>query len=174
MCQMEMKTWSQTYAWVSVSRKQMSKCNCRQARTRPYTHTQVWIQVGTWGHAGTQSQILNICRNSVWSQQQSGTILFHSIWCWGRSQVTASHKTNVILLTDAWGLNSGGNNRSVCFSVTFLSLANWQIQFCSVRECRLTFNGWDMWHKIADTWYFCPIGQNISITHHKKIVSTNS
>lgn len=56
---------TQTYAWVSVSRKQMSKCNCRQAHTRPYTHTQVWIQVGTWGHAGTQSQILNICRNSV-------------------------------------------------------------------------------------------------------------
>lgn len=103
MCQMEMKTWSQTYAWVSVSRKQMSKCNCRQAHTRPYTHSSL-IQVGTWGHVCTQSQILNICRNSVWSQQQSGTILLHSIWCWGRSQVTASHKTMSFSLRkhDVW------------------------------------------------------------------------
>lgn len=31
-----------------------------------------------------------------------------------------------------------------------------------------------MWDKIADTWYFCPIGQNTSITHHKKTVSANS
>ena len=38
-------TWSQTYAWVSVNRKQMSKCNCRQAHTHAHAHMQMWSQV---------------------------------------------------------------------------------------------------------------------------------
>lgn len=37
MCQTERKAWSQTYAWVSVSRKQMSKCDHIQAHTHAHT-----------------------------------------------------------------------------------------------------------------------------------------
>lgn len=49
MCQKERDARSQTYAWVFVIKKQMSKCDCTQANThahaRAHTLTKVWIQV---------------------------------------------------------------------------------------------------------------------------------
>lgn len=109
-CQKKRETWSQICAWVPVSKKWMSKCDCIQVPTHAqacaHPCTQVWIQVGTWYHSATEHQTLSICRNLVWSQQQNGTILCHSVWCRKRSQMTGNHKTNVISFSEALCLNN--------------------------------------------------------------------
>jgi hypothetical protein len=118
MCQKERDAWSQTYAWLSVSRKHMSKCNCIQAYTHAHTRTQGLIQVWTLWHSGTWSQTLSICQNLVWSQQ-NGTILFHSAWYRKRSPMTADHRTNVIPCSEVLCLNNWVKNKTNLFQCDF-------------------------------------------------------
>lgn len=65
MCQKGRKARSQTYAWLSVSRKQMSKWDCLHVHTHADTCAQIQFQVQTWWHGGTSSQIQHMSKFGV-------------------------------------------------------------------------------------------------------------
>lgn len=84
----------------------------------------------------TQSPTLSICQNLVWSQQQNGTILFHSVLYRKRCQMTGNHKMNVIPFSEALCLSNWGKNKTNLFQCDLLVIAK-LIHFCSIRGSRL-------------------------------------
>lgn len=127
-------------------------CSCTYALEHGSTMCEPW-----W-YCGAETQVLSICQGLVWSQQQNGTILFHSAW-YRRSQMTANYKTNVIPFSEVLLLTNWGKSKTNLFQCHFLVICRWMsFVFANLKEKIdwQIFNSWVILEKIFDTWLILP------------------